>query len=365
MPISLFAAALAMADRPQLSRDPAYFPIAVWLQSPANAKRYQEIGINLYVGLWQGPTEAQIAALRAAKMPVICDMNEWARSHLGESTIVGWMHGDEPDNAQALPDGKGWGPPVPPSKIVADFAEIRRRDPKRPVFLNLGQGVAWDGWYGRGERTNHPEDYAEYVKGGDVVSFDIYPVTADHPDVKGKLERVGFGTRRLRAWANDGQTVWACIEATHIGNPNVKPTPQQTRALVWQAIINGATGLVYFSHQFAPSFIEAAILADEAMANGIKATNAEVLRYAPILNSPSVPATVAGEASVLAKRRGRRTTIFAISNSPNSTDVTISLPRRKGTETFRAGSKTFTMTNGVLRDTLGPYEMRCYEAAAK
>ena len=24
-------------------------------------------------------------------------------------------------------------------------------------MLNLGQGVAWDGWYGRGTRTNHPE----------------------------------------------------------------------------------------------------------------------------------------------------------------------------------------------------------------
>ncbi|MFH1566370.1 MAG: hypothetical protein ABIL09_00100, partial [Gemmatimonadota bacterium] len=41
-----------------------YFPIAVWLQDPANAARYQAAGINLYVGLWQGPTEAQLEALR-------------------------------------------------------------------------------------------------------------------------------------------------------------------------------------------------------------------------------------------------------------------------------------------------------------
>ena len=43
-----------------------YFPIAVWLQNPANAARYQALGINLYVGLWKGPTEQQLAALKAA-----------------------------------------------------------------------------------------------------------------------------------------------------------------------------------------------------------------------------------------------------------------------------------------------------------
>ena len=95
------------------------------------------------------------------------------------------MHGDEPDNAQSLPGGKGYGPPIPPEKIVDDYERITARPTRRGrCMLNLGQGVAWDGWYGRGVRTNHPEDYPEYVKGGDIVSFDIYPVNATHKDVK-------------------------------------------------------------------------------------------------------------------------------------------------------------------------------------
>ncbi len=40
---------------------PAIFPIAVWLQDPANAAKYKSAGINVYVGLWQGPTEEQIS----------------------------------------------------------------------------------------------------------------------------------------------------------------------------------------------------------------------------------------------------------------------------------------------------------------
>src|SRR5947209_1716701 len=52
-----------------------YFPIGVWLQDPQNAPRYRDAGFNLYVGLWQGPTEEQLAALAAAGMPVICAQN--------------------------------------------------------------------------------------------------------------------------------------------------------------------------------------------------------------------------------------------------------------------------------------------------
>src|SRR5688572_27433227 len=71
-----------------LSSDPNYFPIAVWLQSPHNATAYKAAGINLYVGLWQGPTEAQLAALKAAEMPVICEQNEVGLAHKSDKIIV-------------------------------------------------------------------------------------------------------------------------------------------------------------------------------------------------------------------------------------------------------------------------------------
>ena len=76
---------------------------------------------------------------------------------------------------------------------------MRKADPDRPVMLNLGQGVAWDGWYGRGVRTNHPEDYAEYAKGCDIASFDIYPACHDNAEVAGKLWYVARGVDRLQA----------------------------------------------------------------------------------------------------------------------------------------------------------------------
>ena len=134
--------------------DPAYFPIAVWLQDPRNAARYKQAGINLYVALWQGPTDAQLVALKAAGMSVICHQNKAGLAHRDDPTIVGWMHGDEPDNAQEVRDPKtgrrGYGSPIPPARIVADYERRRTADPTRPVMLNLGQGVANDAWKGRG-----------------------------------------------------------------------------------------------------------------------------------------------------------------------------------------------------------------------
>src|SRR3954454_21742163 len=109
--VGIGAAAAADPPRPTTPpekgylSDPDVFPIAVWLQNPARAADYQAIGINVYVGLWRGPTDDQLAELKKHGMRVICAQNDVGRKHLDDPTVVGWMHGDEPDNAQSL--GKG------------------------------------------------------------------------------------------------------------------------------------------------------------------------------------------------------------------------------------------------------------------
>ncbi|MFQ6099106.1 MAG: hypothetical protein ACE5O2_15350, partial [Armatimonadota bacterium] len=268
--------------------DPTFFPIAVWLQAPKNAPKYKAIGINVFVGLWKGPTEEQLAALKAAGMRVICAQNEVGLKHGDDDVIIGWMHGDEPDNAQSRGEGKGYGPPIPPQRIIEDYEKIRAADPSRPVLLNLGQGVAWDGWYGRGVRTNHPEDYPEYIRGCDIVSFDIYPVVHRRPEVAGKLWFVPRGVDRLRKWSNDEKVVWNCIECTRISNVNVKPTPHQVKAEVWMSLIHGSMGIIYFVHQFQPRFIEAGLLADAEMTAAVADINEQIHSLAPVLNSPSL-----------------------------------------------------------------------------
>ena len=282
--------------------DPAYFPIAVWLQDPKNASRYKSAGINLYVGLWKGPTEAQLSTLKAAGMQVICGQNRVGLAHREDPTIVAWMHGDEPDNAQSIVDRvtgkKTYGPPVPPPRIVANYERIRAADPTRPVMLNLGQGVANDEWRGRGSQARR-DDYLTYVEGCDILSFDVYPVVGIRkPDGENFLWYVPKGVDRLTRWSGGRKIVWNCIECTHISNEKAKATPHQVQAEIWMSLIHGSMGLIYFVHEWKPKFNEHALLDDPEMLAAVTEINHQIHELAPVLNSP----TVKGGASVISSR---------------------------------------------------------------
>src|SRR5205085_6607954 len=68
------------------STDTGFFPLAVWLQAPANAERFRRAGFNTYIALWNGPTEEQLTALKKAGMRVVCEQNEAALRHLDDPT---------------------------------------------------------------------------------------------------------------------------------------------------------------------------------------------------------------------------------------------------------------------------------------
>lgn len=348
--------------------DPSYFPIAVWLQSPRNAAKFKEAGINLYVGLWRGPTDEQLDELRAAGMSVVCSQNGLGLEHRDDPTIVGWMHGDEPDNAQALPGGRGYGPPIPPAKIVADYERLRAADPTRPILLNLGQGVANDDWKGRGPGASL-DDYPQYVQGADVVSFDVYPVAGlDRPDGADYLWYVAKGVERLRNWTEDRKTIWNCIECTHISAAQ-KATPHQVKAEAWMSLIHGSRGLIYFVHQFEPRFIEAALLEDPEMLAGVTTINRQVHELAPVLNSPTVERGGAVTSSdpevpiaLMVKRHEGATYAFAVGmrNAPARGTFTIQgLPETARVEVL-GEDRTIEARAGGFEDDFGPCDVHLY-----
>ena len=356
----------------QWSRGPGggtdFFPIAVWLQSPANAERYKAAGINLYIGLWRGPTEEQLAQLKAAGMRLVCSQNAVALRHLDDPTVVGWMHGDEPDNAQSLGTGQGYGPPIAPEKIVADYEQIRAADPSRPILLNLGQGVAWDGWYGRGVRTNHPEDYPEYVKGCDIASFDIYPVAHDKPAVAGNLWYVAYGVERLKQWAQ-GRPVWNCIECTRINNKEHKATPEQVRCEVWMSIVHGSMGLIYFVHEWEPKFNEAALLSDTQMYDAVSRINHRIAALAPVLNSPTVaegakaqPANAQAPIATMVKKHEGSVYLFAVAMRGTQTCAKLSIQGLSGRKTVEVldEDRTLESADGVFEDDFQPWDVHLY-----
>jgi len=349
--------------------DPGFFPLAVWLQAPANAERYRKAGFNTYVGLWRGPTEEQLATLEKAGMRLICHQNEVGLRHRDDSVIIGWMHGDEPDNAQSLGNGKGYGPPILPERIVSDFKRIRDADPSRPVLLNLGQGVAFDNYIGRGVRRNHPEDYPEYMKGCDIASFDIYPVNHDKSEVSGNLWFVAQGVERLVKWSGGEQVVWNCLECTRIGDVDRKPMPHQVRCEAWMSLIHGSRGMIYFVHQFKPTFRESALFDDSEMLAAVTALNHQIVELAPVLNSPTIRdvASVRSEnadvpIAMMVKQHKGATYLFAVGMRDGVTTATFTLGEIKEERFVEVlgEDRKIAARNGSFSDRFAPWDVHLY-----
>ena len=346
------------------SSDPSFFPIGVWAQKTSLAPKYKEMGINFFLSLSGGPTDAQLAELKAAGMKAICSQNEVGLKHLDDPTIIGWMHGDEPDNFAKGPDDK-WVPKHKPEEIIADYQKIKAKDPSRPVLLNLGQGVANIGYKGGWAKD---ADYRELVKGCDIVSYDIYPACSDRAEVAGKLEMCAAGVDRLRKLGEDKKIVWFITEASAIRNTKRIVTAEEMRFEVWSAIIHGARGIVYFCHQWEPKKDFAFPLNDPAMRQAVTAVNKEIASLARVLNTPTLEgrATVTSSKAdvpvdVMVKKVGDATYVFAANMRGVETSATIEVAKVVAPEAQVLGeNRKVPAASGKFTDTFKPWAVHIY-----
>ena len=151
-------------------------------------------------------------------------------------------------------------------------------------------------------------------------------------EVAGKLEFVPQGVERLRRWSNNEKVVWNCIECSRISNTQVKPTPRQIRTEVWMSLIHGSRGLIYFVHQFKPTFKEASLLDDPELLSAVTEINKQIHELAPVLNSQTVNGAIRivssdPESSIAAmcKRYDRALYVFAVSMRNRPATATIEL----------------------------------------
>ena len=356
------------------SPEESFFPLGVWLQTPSSAQRYRDdMGINTFVGLWTGPTQSNLQTLAASGMPVYVTQTKAALASPNNHVIHAWQQQDEPDNAQ--PNGQGgYLPCVAPSKIQQIYQEWKAADPHRPVFLNFGQGVANIGYIGRGTCTGQTWMYPEYIKGGDIVSFDIFPATHKDPLIAGKLEYVAIGIENLIGWARESNSgpkiVMNFIGTTNITSTTLSTSPEQIKSTVWMSLIHGSMGILYFVHEFEPTFREDGIYNHPENVAAVSDTNALITTLAPVLNGPTLDGPLAvvstGRIATMVKRRNGVTYLFAVEMEgkrdilaefafpgiPNATVVDL-----------EEGRRPVTFANGRLTDTFGSegYDAHVYE----
>jgi hypothetical protein len=356
-----------------LPTDAAFFPIAVWLQQPTSAAAFRDIGINTFIGLWRPPTEAGLAEIERQGLHLIVQQTPEALALLDKRVIRGWLHVDEPDNAQPLAGG-GHGDCIGADEVVQGYAKMRARDATRPVYLNFGQAVANPRWYGRGAKCSMivPKDYyAAASRGADIVAFDIYPVAETRqPHVMGRLELVGRGVANLQAWSPPGQPVWAAIETTHINNPTRRPSPQDVRSEVWMALIHGASGITYFVHEWKPSFREDGVFRYPDTVDEIRRINAQIESLAPVLNGATVSQGVSVDAPVeiatMVKRHGGDIYVFAVNMERRAAEAKLALADVGGSRALVVGEdRTLELNAGSIADRFGAYAVHIYKIPAR
>lgn len=343
--------------------DPSYFPIGVWMQSPANAERFAAVGVNHYVGLWQGPTTEQLTIARSANMPVVCEQAGVWQDNASDRNIWGWLQGDGPDNAQELEDGS-YGPCIPPTETQARYAEMVSGDASRPVMLLLGQGVAMPDWAGRGECAGRTEDYLGYAASADILVNYTYPLANQHP-----IELVASGIQRLNEYASWKKPVFADIEASSIrGLP--RPTPHELRAEVWMSLVHGAAGVQYFCHRMEP-LNETDCLDDAETAAALTQINRELTELSPALNTQSYAiATESDNPAVpvraVLKRVGAERYVFATGMADADTRakfVLSDLPESTRVEVIGEG-RYLSSSAARFEDHFAPYDVHLYRWTA-
>ncbi len=312
--------------------DPSFFPLACWLQGSWHATELAQLGINIYVGNNAGTdpmAASDLATIKALGMYAIVGQDSVGLASIDDPTIVGWwMTPDEPDNAQSNGMG-GYGPPVAPATLVTQYQAYQKADPSRPIWLGLGQGVAYDAWEGRG---SNPPPESQYVPASDIAAFDIYPYNACSGDTNqmaicGQFWLNAFGIDRLHQWANRKQAAWTDVETTNFNGGTAGPTPVQTVSEVWLSLIHEAGGIVYFLDVLGPTFREDGIFENPAMVTAVTALNKQIKALAPQLNSTTVTGLVTATSS------SSTTTIDTMVKTGGTSIYVFSAVSRAGTAT--------------------------------
>ena len=187
-----------------------------------------------------------------------------------------------------------------------------------------------------------------------------------HATVHGNLEFVGQGVANLVEWSGGEKIVWNFIETTHINHPTVRPTASQIKTEVWMSIIHGSMGIMYFVHEWEPSFREDGIFRYPNVVQGVREINAQVASLAPVLNSPTVEEGADVEAAVpiarMVKEYDGSTYLFAVAMRNQAAPATFTLPAMQGGQVEVIGEdRMLAFSDGRFQDNFSGYGVHLYK----
>ena len=246
------------------------------------------------------------------------------------------------------------------------------------------------------EDTNHPveqsnaprgtvPDLQPYNAAADIIMIDNYPVVAsgvanNPPITNTAVSQFGDWTHVLSQVANGQKDFWMIEQIAFSGTtpPNtlVFPTFTQERFMAYQAIVNGARGLMFFGGNVASTLTNST---DAALGwnwtfwtNVLKPLTLQLSDGSPLLDALLVPdsqipisftGTVYPDIEFCAREAGTNLYLLATKregvNAVNVTFAGLPVWATNGTVLFES-NRTVTATSGVFTDSFSQWAVHAY-----
>lgn len=267
---------------------PAFFPVGLYSANIPSMERVSSLGFNTVVG--DADTDyIQTAARHGLKVVA----NSFFQDRPGDTERVAIARGFSNVIAQVVVDE-----PDIYGKSAADVAQwserLRVLDPDHPVYL-----TTWS-----------PKNYGRFKKYADIFAVTPYPVHADNfKDTDLNLGYVYIAMRTALTAPPFEVPVWAAIQCFG-GLPTWPrhPSPGELRSMVYQALVAGAGGILYYAmssgepYPMADGSTTWNLFGAPDVVDEIRILNAELRELGSILVSGSRPSPPRNIGSIVATR---------------------------------------------------------------
>ncbi len=226
-----------------------FFPLFAWAVPKKRIAFNKKMGLNTIVPGEKPENEGGRIALldELAKNNMYCmmDAGDYDEKFVKHKALLMWKFGDEPDMKNIMPD-----------QVKKEYDELKSKDKSHPAWINLTPRF-FDHYhksYLAKKQCPDRNTYKKYADACEAISFDHYPITGwNKPDRIAELYHSTVDFCKLYP----NRTAFVIIESA---DQDLKwtpketrgPTPEETKAMAWMAIIGGAKGIGYFHVAFNP-----------------------------------------------------------------------------------------------------------------
>lgn len=344
--IVLCAVALTMTARGEAPRiaengflqvnGTSFIPFGVFdVNSQEDAYQVRDCGLNvaegMLPGLYEWASNANLYALHwlIARTKSDEEILSVVRAHLDHPTNLAWFTFDEPNEVG-----------VPASRCEEVYRLIKSRDPFRPVVLVVSPAY----WY-------HPWPYSEYASACDIVATDPYPVEIGH----------GIGIDYVseciaRARRDSGKPVWAVLQAFPWPGKRL-PTARELRCMTYQALVHGASGVLYYTYQVAAWNFH---LQDTPLWHTIRDMSAELQVLSPVLTSPTIRSWEVSTIHLLEGQHNGSTHFIGVNAGPEAQTLCLPVDKSIRSAEVLFEDRSVRAIDGIIEEVFDPHDVHVY-----